>query len=143
MSATPETIEYLYAIDAAEGPSPSRVIRFPIVKKTTKRIYYDVTGWATERTSGVRFVDRETIERDGEIVRRSAAGWWEKDLHLYLSEPAMADYGQGPDLAELKAAMAASHPDRGGSNEAFIAARERYEMARAAQTPPAEGDQMT
>ncbi|MFH8813092.1 hypothetical protein ACH4GZ_38835 [Streptomyces hygroscopicus] len=143
MSPALEAIEYLYAIDTPEGPSSVRIIRFPIVKKTTKRIYYDVTGWATERTSGVRFVDRETIERDGEIVRRAAAGWWEKDLHLYLSEPDLPDYDHQPSLAELKAAMAAAHPDRGGSNEAFIAARERYEMARAAQTPPTEGDQMT
>jgi hypothetical protein len=141
MSTTPETIEYLYAIDAPEGPSSVRIIRFPVVKKTAKRIYYDVTGWVTR--ASVRFVDRQKLERDGKIVRRSAAGWWEKDLHLYLSEPALPDYSQQPNLAELKAAMASAHPDRGGSNEAFIAARERYEMARAAQTPPAEGDQMT
>lgn len=29
-------------------------------------------------------------------------------------------------LRRLKAEMAAAHPDHGGSNEAFIAARERY-----------------
>jgi hypothetical protein len=33
-------------------------------------------------------------------------------------------------LSELKAAMAAAHPDRGGSSEAFIAARARYVAAR-------------
>jgi hypothetical protein len=33
-------------------------------------------------------------------------------------------------LAELKAEMAAAHPDRGGSSAAFIAAKERYDAAR-------------
>ncbi|MDX3232926.1 hypothetical protein [Streptomyces sp. ME19-01-6] len=137
MSAAPEKVECLYAIDAGDV---LRVIRFPVVKKTAKRIYYDVTGWVSR--ASIRFVDRQTIERDGEIRRRSG-GWWEKDGHLYLNEPALPDYDQKPNLAELKAAMATAHPDRGGSNEAFIVARERYEKARAAQTPPAEGDQVT
>jgi hypothetical protein len=30
------------------------------------------------------------------------------------------------ELHRLKSAMAAAHPDHGGSNEAFIAARQRY-----------------
>jgi hypothetical protein len=34
------------------------------------------------------------------------------------------------DLATLKAAMAAAHPDRGGSPEAFVAARRAYEAER-------------
>jgi hypothetical protein len=33
------------------------------------------------------------------------------------------------DLRELKAAMAAAHPDKGGSSAAFIVARAAYEMA--------------
>jgi hypothetical protein len=35
-----------------------------------------------------------------------------------------------PDLPALKAEMAAAHPDRGGSNAAFIEARARYVAAR-------------
>jgi hypothetical protein len=35
------------------------------------------------------------------------------------------------ELAALKTAMAAAHPDRGGTNEAFIAARKRYVAAKA------------
>jgi hypothetical protein len=34
-----------------------------------------------------------------------------------------------PDIRGLRKAMAAVHPDRGGTAEAFIAARERYERA--------------
>jgi hypothetical protein len=37
------------------------------------------------------------------------------------------------DLAQLKAEMAASHPDRGGTSAAFIAARQRYVAARRQQ----------
>jgi hypothetical protein len=35
-----------------------------------------------------------------------------------------------PDLHQLKAAMAAAHPDRGGSSAAFIEARQAYVAAR-------------
>jgi hypothetical protein len=34
------------------------------------------------------------------------------------------------DIYQLKAAMAAAHPDRGGSSREFIAAREAYVTAR-------------
>jgi hypothetical protein len=45
---------------------------------------------------------------------------------------------QGPrltasDLHELKMAMAAAHLDAGGTSEAFVAARRRYEAAKAAR----------
>ena len=35
-----------------------------------------------------------------------------------------------PDLGSLKQAMAAAHPDRGGSNAAFIEARKAYTDAK-------------
>jgi hypothetical protein len=35
-------------------------------------------------------------------------------------------------LPELKQAMADAHPDRGGTDEAFIAARQRYQKAKEA-----------
>ena len=35
----------------------------------------------------------------------------------------------GPELRRLRMAMAHAHPDRGGTNEEFMAARERYEQA--------------
>jgi hypothetical protein len=37
---------------------------------------------------------------------------------------------KGRSLKALKAAMAAAHPDKGGSPEAFIAARAAYEAAQ-------------
>jgi hypothetical protein len=37
---------------------------------------------------------------------------------------------RGASLKKLKAAMVAAHPDKGGSHEAFIAARAAYEAAR-------------
>ena len=35
----------------------------------------------------------------------------------------------GPELRRLRMAMADAHPDRGGTNEEFMAARQRYERA--------------
>lgn len=41
------------------------------------------------------------------------------------------------DLHAPKMAMAAAHPDAGGTNEAFIEARRRYLRAKAAAEAPA------
>jgi hypothetical protein len=46
-------------------------------------------------------------------------------------KPTYADHVEPPDLKQLKAAMAAAHPNRGGSSEAFIKARCEYEAAKA------------
>ncbi|MEH0442487.1 hypothetical protein QA811_02130 [Streptomyces sp. B21-102] len=127
-------VEYLYGIDASVADDsrfyePPRVVRFRITKKTPKRIYY------LRRDDGLRtetgYVDRQKIEADGEIYNHGAGGWWAPDFHLHLTEPEL-EQAQKPDLAALKAEMAAAHPDRGGTEEAFIAARQRYERARAA-----------
>jgi hypothetical protein len=127
----PALVEYVYGIEAGhdEGNDwvPTRVVRFRVTKKTPRRVYYLPREWGqTEQ----RFVDRIALERDGEVVRRSA-GWWEPDLRVYLHEPAIEEHRQ-PSLDELKAAMTAAHPDRGGTDEAFIVARRRYEGACAA-----------
>jgi hypothetical protein len=49
-------------------------------------------------------------------------------------DPAMVAVGTRtvPDLAALKAAMVAAHPDKGGSSAAFIKARANYVAARRA-----------
>lgn len=124
-------IEYLYGIEAGheEGNDwvPTRVVRFRVTKKTPRRIYYLPRDWGQPEQ---RFVDRVALERDGEARRRSA-GWWEPDLTVYLNPPVLEETQQ-PDLAELKTAMAAAHPDRGGSDSEFIAARQQYERARMA-----------
>jgi hypothetical protein len=121
-SAAPAKTEYVYGIEAGHELGnewiPTQVIRFRITKKTPRRIYYLPRDWGRPEE---RFVDRAVLERDGE-VRRKSAGWWEPDFTVYLAEPVLEDVPR-PDLGELKAAMAAAHPDRGGSDEDFIVAR--------------------
>lgn len=127
-------VEYLYAIETEhwEGNDdvwvPRRVVAFRITKKTPKRIYYV----RRERGPGeveIGCINRQKIEADGEIYNHGAGGWWARDFHLHL-EPPVIEQAAKPDLAELKAAMAAAHPDRGGNDAEFIAARQRYERAR-------------
>ena len=50
---------------------------------------------------------------------------------LYAAPPELQPQQVEPDLAGLKATMAAAHPDHGGTNEAFIAARRQFVAARA------------
>jgi hypothetical protein len=128
---SPEKVEYLYGIepegyDGNDDWHATRVVRFRITKKTPRRVYYLPRDWRPEQ----RFVDRITLERDGQVTRKSG-GWWEIDLTVYL-EPPVLEQAAKPDLAQLKAEMADAHPDRGGTDAAFIAARRRYEQARTA-----------
>ena len=64
------------------------------------------------------------------------------DYHLFAMREAADEYLFGwkrererkrkerePELKQLRREMAAAHPDRGGTDEEFIAARERYEQA--------------
>lgn len=117
-------VEFLYELWDAnwdDGPMGNwQILEHPITKKTAKRIYF------TYSTGGHRtgYVDRQRIEADGEICH----GYTLRRLHL--APPEIPHRPKPPSLAELKAAMAAAHPDRGGSDEAFIAARQRYETAR-------------
>jgi hypothetical protein len=122
--AEPTPAEYLYELWDAnwdDGPLGNyQVLRHPITKKTARRIYFTyITG-----RSG--FVDRQRIEGAGEIYH----GYTRRRLHL--SPPEIPGRSEPPSLAELRRAMADAHPDRGGSDEAFIAARRRYEQARRA-----------
>ncbi|MEU9470468.1 hypothetical protein AB0D78_28390 [Streptomyces avermitilis] len=125
--------EFLYGVDSSVSDDsrfyePPQVVRFRITKKTPKRIYYV----RRERGPGeieIGYINRQQIEADGEIYNHGAGGWWAPDFHLHLTPPVI-EQARTSDLAELKSAMAAAHPDRGGSDEAFIAARARYEKAR-------------
>ena len=132
MTTAPAAIEYLYGIDSSVSDDsryyePPRVVRFRITKKTPKRIYY------LRRDDGLRaetgYVNRQQIEADGEIYNHGAGGWWAPDFHLHL-EPPVIEQAKKPDVAALKAEMAAAHPDVGGTDETFIAARRRYEAAK-------------
>ena len=121
MTATPAAVEFLYELWDAnwdDGPLGNwQIIRHQVTRKTGKRIYFHLRG----RTA---FVDRQRIEADGEIFYRPTA------RTLYLAEPEIPSGPKPPDLAALKAEMAAAHPDVGGTDEAFIAARRRYEAAK-------------
>ena len=123
---SPAAAEYLYELWDAnwdDGPLGNyQVLAHPITKKTPKRIYFTRGGHRAA------FVDRQRIEADGEIFYRPIA------RTLYLTPPEIPDRPKPPSLTELRKAMADAHPDRGGSNEAFIAARQRYERARTQQT---------
>ena len=54
-----------------------------------------------------------------------------------MAERALAEFDEllASRLRELKAEMAAAHPDRGGTSEAFIKARQRYLRAKRTATP--------
>ena len=142
--------EYLYELWDAnwdDGPlSNYQILRHEITKKTAKRIYF------TYGNGRSGFVDRQRIEADGEIYH----GYTLRRLHL--APPEIPTRPKPPSLPELRKAMADAHPDRGGTDEAFIAARRQYEQARArtprdhetslakqaqGQAPPTEGDQVT
>ncbi|MCP3820101.1 hypothetical protein NLX86_18970 [Streptomyces sp. A3M-1-3] len=130
--AEPVPVEFLYGVDSSVNDDarfyqPPRVVRFLITKKTPKRIYY-VASQDWEPRARIGFVDRQRIEADGEVYSRNRH-WSAPDFHLYLAPP-VVEQAAKPDLAGLKQAMAAAHPDRGGSDAEFIAARQRYERAR-------------
>ncbi|MFI5739127.1 hypothetical protein ACIA9I_12230 [Streptomyces anulatus] len=130
MSAAPVQVEFLYGIkpgrfDANDDWQPESVVAFRITKKTAKRIYYDAELYG--RGPRIRFVDRYRLETDGEITRRGQ--WWEPDLRLHAQPPQTFPPQWDLDLPRLKAEMAAAHPDRGGTDAQFIAARACYENA--------------
>lgn len=119
-----EHAEYLYELWDAnwdDGPCGNyQILRHQITRKTARRIYF------TYSTGGHRpgYVDRQKIEADGEIYH----GYTLRRLHL--APPEIPHQPKPPSLPELRKAMAAAHPDRGGTDAEFIAARQRYERAR-------------
>ncbi|MFJ8006152.1 hypothetical protein [Streptomyces fagopyri] len=130
MGDEPALVEFLYELWDAnwdDGPLGNyKIHEHRITKKTSKRIYF------TYSNGGHRagYVDRQRIEADGVICH----GYGRRLLHL--TRPELPGPPKPPSLAELKAAMAAAHPDAGGSDEAFIAARQKYVEARAAAKKP-------
>ena len=53
----------------------------------------------------------------------------EEDLHRWEREQEAKRKEREPELKQLRREMADAHPDRGGTNEGFMAARQRYERA--------------
>ncbi len=121
-------IEYLYYRYGSQ---------YRITKKTAQRIYYikddhtpDEIGFAPRR----RVADdwpgltwRDLYELEDKLGYRNAP-------RFFLKPCPYPDRDQPPkiDIHALKAAMAAAHPDRGGSNAEFIAARKAYVAAKEA-----------
>ncbi|MEU6340213.1 hypothetical protein ABZ883_04590 [Streptomyces sp. NPDC046977] len=126
----PAPEEFLYELWDAnwdDGPlGKYEVLAHPVTRKTGKRIYFTYLNGRTG------CVDRQQIEADGEIYH----GYTRRRLHL--QPPEIPGRAEPLSLSELRKAMADAHPDRGGSDEAFIAARDRYESAR---TRAAQGRQ--
>lgn len=127
MTQPPATTEYLYELWDAnwdDGPLGNyKIRRHPITKKTPRRIYFTYLNGRTG------YVDRQRIEAAGEIYHGQTL------RRLHLTPPEVPSRPKPPSLPELRAAMAAAHPDRGGTNAEFIAARARYERARTASHP--------
>lgn len=129
---TPAPVEFLYGVrsggyDGNDTWQPASVVAFRITKKTDRRIYYDANT-INGQPARVRYVDRQALEARGEVTRKSGA-WWEPDLTVYMQPPQTWPPSADLDLTGLKAEMAAAHPDRGGTDESFIAARRRYQQA--------------
>ncbi|MFD5678537.1 hypothetical protein [Streptomyces sp. NPDC127040] len=122
MTDQPAVREFLYELWDAnwdDGPLGNYEIHMhPITKKTDQRIHFTLAGRAG-------FVDRQRIEAAGEIYHRRS------QRYLYLAPPKVPTQPEPAFLQELRQAMADAHPDRGGTNAEFIAARQRYERARA------------
>jgi len=133
-------IDYIYAayisswIDDMTYDYHRAVIPARVIRRTAKRIYYARPERFGRPPRANGYIDRLAFDRDGEIRTRH---YHEYDYHLFASKAAAEDYvfppaDAGPDLRELRMAMADAHPDRGGTREQFAAARERYLRAKAA-----------
>ncbi len=151
-------VEYLYARGDCSSDWPClceqltgtdrfnyHLKKFQILKKTKQRIYYyrkplpfdepidsepcNIHDWTYY---GTAFINRQKIEQEGEIWSHKGGGWWRQTAGSILKPPAPEAKSEPPrrDLSALKAAMAAAHPDRGGSSASFIEARARYIAAR-------------
>jgi hypothetical protein len=151
MTGDPQQIEYLYGredCNLIDGPCrcealesrarwDTHTVRFRITKKTAKRVYYAYRWSPFDGTpEEVRCVDRQELEADGEVYRRSGR-WWEPDFPVYLRplEPSSEwlewYVASGKDaVSRLRAEMAAAHPDRGGTSRAFVEAHRRYLAAK-------------
>lgn len=137
MTTEVSAVEYLYGTRVEwpdDGPEVRETIPFRVTRRTAKRVYYVRQHYRGGRET-IGFVDREALERDGEVIRRSGR-WWEDDFRLFAELDAAEEHigigrhaPKAPDLAQLKQEMAAAHPDHGGTAEEFMAARGRYERA--------------
>lgn len=140
-------VEYLYGCSSYQddmGEWVENLYRFRIIKKTAKRVFYfdeeeyidlhgDFVGIRNRHDGNPRFIDRQKLEEKG--VVENGGHWCRRDGILWASLEGMlaarVRTSDGViDIRDLKAAMAAAHPDHGGTSEKFIAARRTYIEAR-------------
>ncbi|WP_051779348.1 WhiB family transcriptional regulator [Streptomyces sp. NRRL S-241] len=116
--AIPQPAEYLYGIEPGhwehESWVPDRVVRFPIIRRTPRRIYYIRQG--DEEAAAIGDADRHQLETHGDVYLASR-GQWEPDSRLYLAPPAIEEKQlsgmpqppeDGADAAWIDAAAAAA-----------------------------------
>jgi hypothetical protein len=121
--------EFLYGVYGGGEETDPCVVPYQITKRTPKRVYYVRSDWGDGDVK-IGFVNRQELEEKGEVYN-GGVHWSSPDWHLYVVPPELGQRRpEPPDLGELKAAMAAAHPDRGGTDAEFIAARDRYVKAR-------------
>jgi hypothetical protein len=148
-SAESGAVEYLYEYSGCAQK------RYRITRKTKERIYYIRQRLSWKKDKEYEFKD-EDYHKFGFIDRRRVFDKRGPHDHvavsigskkysvwrcLFTSPPPELDRWESPDnhndLSRLKAEMAAAHPDKGGTCEAFIEARKRFVEARSKFYPGA------
>lgn len=149
-------VEYLYEADVywpEEGSEVRKVRPWPIARKTAKRIYFpDGSYVSREDLEGDTRCPGDCTARcihgygsphghpPGEMLKGGRS--WSDIAHLFATREAAEVYlfggardqarkreGRVPGLKRLKQEMADAHPDRGGTDEEFMTARQRYKQA--------------
>jgi hypothetical protein len=103
-----------------------------IVKRTEK--YYQYVE-ETKRT-----IHRDRVDEAGEMWESASPIHWWRDVSLVKKfstkpPPPPKPKPRAKSLRTLKKEMVAAHPDKGGTNTAFIAARRAYVEARRRRAP--------
>ena len=116
--------------DDRRQTDPGVAIYFTLHKKQlamARDAYVSVAG--NLRSLGLVVEAMRQMARHGgeRMMQRAFSGFVALAPPPDWKKPRAAD---ASDLAALKAAMAAAHPDRGGSTASFMAARARYDAAR-------------
>jgi hypothetical protein len=146
MSQSPaQRITCLYRIDRfPDGLIPDEVVQVKVTKVTARRVYFTDPDDVHRR---VYFVDRRLLETDRDVWHRPTRTLYYLDppqiKNRYAYAATRGTIGEifdrfagqrtrasQEDISRLRAEMADAHPDRGGTAEDFMAARQRYLTAR-------------
>lgn len=105
------------------------VVRFPITKRTDSRVYFH--AYTLGNLAAIHYVDAARLARDGEAPM-PGEGWPADFRNTFYAARETAEAIARGDIRQLRRQMASAHPDRGGTDGQFMAARKRYERALAA-----------